>query len=185
MGCLTLISKDLEAPRLRLRLRLLAGPESAPVTYTPKSGPPALGDPQPGGGSCAASRLSPAPHPPKSGGGGSPCTQTPLLSLQLIKLQDSRPRTQEDLNSLPLQVGNSLAAGATAAARESWSRPPTPVLRSPLRGAAPATGSPRQVSQLSRGARRHARSPGQAGSRASIAPGPSTGGGQERGESRT
>ena len=113
---------------MRLRFIFLAGPESAPVTYTPKSGPRALGDPQPGGGSCASSRLTRAPHQPNSevgwGGGSSPCAQRPLLSLQFIKLRNSRPRTEEDSNSQSLQVGNSLAAGETAAAHKNWLRPP-------------------------------------------------------------
>ncbi|XP_027981102.1 uncharacterized protein LOC114225581 [Eumetopias jubatus] len=126
--------RDFETPRLSLRFGLPAGPESAPVTYTPKSGPPALGDPQPGGGSCAASRLTLASHPPKSEGEGGwwstcLCPKAPPL-FTVIKLRDSRPRTQEDSNSPPLQVGNSLAAGAT------------PVLSSPLRGAAPGTLQP-------------------------------------------
>lgn len=64
MSFLTLISKDCEAPRKRLRFRFPTGPQSTPVTYTPKSGPPALRDPQPGGGSCAASRLTLAAHQP-------------------------------------------------------------------------------------------------------------------------
>lgn len=81
MGFLTLISKDFEAPRMRLRFRFPAGPESAPVTYTPKSGPPALGDPQPGGGSCAASHLTLAPHQPNSEGGReiALCSKAPPL----------------------------------------------------------------------------------------------------------
>ena len=67
---------------MRLRFIFLTGPESAPVTYTPKSGPRALGDPQPGGGggSCASSRLTRAPHQPNSevgGGGGRELTLCP------------------------------------------------------------------------------------------------------------
>lgn len=180
MGFLTLISKDFEAPRLTLGFRLPAGRESAPVTYTPKSGPPALGDPQPGGGSCAASSLTLVLHPPKSeGGGGSPwlCPKAPPL-FTIIKLRDSRPRTLEDSNSPPLQVGNSLAAGTTRCSA-------VPCAERPRGPRDPAAGSPRQVSQLSRGARRHAHSPDQASSLASIAPGPSAGGEQERRESRT
>ena len=168
---------------MRLRFIFLTGPESAPVTYTPKSGPRALGDPQPGGGggSCASSRLTRAPHQPNSevgggvGGGSSPCAQRPLLSVRLIKLRDSRPRTQEDSNSQSLQVGNSRVAGEAAVAHENWLRPPdscaqqSPVLSGSRR---PRSRESPQVSQLSRGARGPARSPGQPRSRASRAAGP-------------
>ncbi|XP_043756681.1 vegetative cell wall protein gp1-like [Cervus elaphus] len=65
---------------MRLRFIFLTGPESAPVTYTPKSGPRALGDPQPGGGggsSCASSGLTRAPHQPNSEVGGREFTLCP------------------------------------------------------------------------------------------------------------
>lgn len=108
-------------------------------------------------------------------GGSSPCAQRPLLSLQFIKLRDSRPRTEEDSNSQSLQVGNSLAAGETAAAHKNWLRPSDSCAQqSPARSGSrrPRSRESPQVSQLSRGARGPARFPGQASSRASIAAGP-------------
>lgn len=103
------------------------------MTYTPKSGPPALGDPQPGGGSCAASRLTLASRPPKpeAGGGGTPCAQRPLLSLQLVKLRDSRPLTQGDLNSQPLQSGTPWRKGRQRQRHKLLLNPDSNAPRSP------------------------------------------------------
>lgn len=98
---------------MRFRFRLQTGPESASVTYTPKSGPPALGDPQAGGGSCVApaQALGEEKHPVPYG---------PSSPLQFVELRDSRPRTQGDSNSPPPGPGNSLVEGATAVVTGSW-----------------------------------------------------------------
>lgn len=156
LGFLTLTSKDFEGPRT-LSFRLPAGPKSAPVTYTPKSGPLALGDPQPGASGCATFCLTLAPRPRKSRGRRSPCAQRPLLVLQLIKLWDFRPLRARRLK-LPAVPGRELpGSGGDSGGAGELVRTPTQVFGIPLRGTAPgasAAGSPSQGSQLSRGARR-------------------------------
>nr|XP_010595535.1 nascent polypeptide-associated complex subunit alpha, muscle-specific form [Loxodonta africana] len=86
--------------------RLLAGPESGPVTYTVNLVPWPSATRNP-----AAEAVQPPPapllHTRQSLRKGHPAPEgLPLPpSLQLIKLRESRPLTQGDSNSQPLQVG--------------------------------------------------------------------------------
>lgn len=109
-----------------------AGWESAPVTYTPKSGPLALGDPQ-----AASCRLTLAPSelkPQKEE--GTLCPKAPPF-LTVSEASDSRIPSPRRLELSATPAGHFPEAKGTAEESASWLGLRTPVPNSPRRGAGP------------------------------------------------